>query len=334
MDFNKHLLIVIVLFSIIMNSCALIAMKRSRTLSPGIRVLSMNFLVSNLLFCTSAIFSLLLGTGAYSNQMNDDCIVILFGFSLEIQSYFVTSFSITAMTLDRFVAIVFPFKYIKLLQGNRMKKACASMWGFGFLITLSYHISNSHLISSCMNANYNSSDISISLFQNNITVVGIMNLLILILNIFLFLSFFVNIAKKNKNNRSRLYAMPILKRLSVIFAVYAILHGPFCIATIVISVFPGDRSALAVIGNYTVTPLILTFIVDPILYAWRYKMCRLHMMMIICFFRKSKVGEIRKSLNDHYCSYKIPTVRRTESSLVWLCYIFVLLYMKRINKSI
>ena len=86
-----------------MNSCALIAMKRSRTLSPGIRLFSMNFLVSNLsnlLFCTAAIFSILLRTDARLNQMKDDCIVILFGFSLEIQSYFVTSFSITAMALD------------------------------------------------------------------------------------------------------------------------------------------------------------------------------------------------------------------------------------------
>ena len=301
-------------FSIFMNSCALIAMKRSRTLSPGIRVFSMNFLVSDLLFCTAVIFSVLLRTDARFTQMKDDCIVILFGFSLQIQSYFVTSFSITAMALDRFVAIVFPFKYIKLLQGNRMKKACASMWVFGFLLTLSFNVNNSHLILSCINANYNSTYISISIFENNIFVIGIINLLILIVNILLFLSLFINIAKKNHNDR--LYSISILKKLSVIFAVYAILHGPFCVATIVISVFQGDRTALTWFGNYTVIPLMFTFIVDPILYAWRYKMCRLHMLMILCFFRKSKVEEIRKTLNDHYCSYAIQTERRTGPSLV------------------
>ena len=314
MDFTKILFIMIPVFSIFMNSCALIAMKRSRTLSPGIRLFSMNFLVSNLLFCTAVIFSVLLREDARFNRMKDDCIVILFGYSLQIQSYFVTSFSLTAMALDRLVAIVFPFKYIKLLQGNCMKKACASMWGFAFFITLSFNVNNSHLISSCINANYNSTYISISLFENNITVIGIINLLILILNILLFLSLFINIAKKNHGDR--LYSISILKRLSVIFAVYAILHGPFCIATIVISIFPGNRAALVVFGNNTVTPFMLTFIVDPILYAWRYKMCRLHMMMILCFFRKSKVTEIRKTLNDHYCSYAIHTVQRTGPSLV------------------
>ena len=311
MDFHKILLIVIILFSILMNSCALIAMKRSKRLSPGIRVLSMNFLASNLLFCTTAMCWILLGTGsAYSEQMDNDCIATLFVLSLQIQSYFVTSFSITAMALDRLVAIAFPFKYIKLLQRNRMKKACASMWGFGFLITLFYNVNNSHLILSCINANYNSTFISISLFHNNITIVGVINLLILILNILLFLSLFVNITKKNNNDR--LYAISILKRLSVIFTVYAVLHGPFCIATIVISIFPGNRTALVVFGNNTVTPLMFTFIIDPILYAWRYKMCRLHMMMIICVFRKSKVKEIRNTLNEHYCSYVIHTVRRTD----------------------
>ena len=197
-------------FSIIMNSCALIAMKRSRTLSPGIRVLSMNFLVSNLLFCTASIFSILLRTDARLNQMKDDCIVVLFGFSLEIQSYFVTSFSITAMALDRLVAIAFPFKYIQLLQRNRMKKACGSMWGFGFLITLSYNVNNSHLILSCINANYNSTFISISFFESNITVIGIINLLILILNILLFISLFINIIKKNHDDR--LYSISIFKK--------------------------------------------------------------------------------------------------------------------------
>ena len=201
MDFTKLLFMAIPVFSIFMNSCALIAMKRSRTLSPGIRVFSMNFLVSNLLFCTAVILSVLLRTDARFTQMKDDCIVILFGFSLQIQSYFVTSFSITAMALDRLVAIVFPFKYIKLLQGNRMKKACASMWVFGFLLTLSFNVNNSHLILSCINANYNSTYISISIFENNITVIGITNLLILIVNILLFLSLFINIAKKNHNDR-------------------------------------------------------------------------------------------------------------------------------------
>ena len=195
-----------------------------------------------------------------------------------------------------------------------MKKACASMWGLGFIITLSFNVNNSHLILSCINANYNSTFISISFFENNITVIAITNLLILILNILLFLSLFINITKKNHDDR--LHSISILKRISIIFAVYAIFHVPFCIATIAIAVFQANKTALAVFGYYTVIALTVTFIVDPILYAWRYKMCRLHMMMILCFFRKSKVEEIRKTLNDHYCSYAIQTIRRTRPSLV------------------
>ena len=155
----------------------------------------------------ASIFSILLRTDARLNQMKGYSIVILLGFSLEIQSYFVISFSITAMALDRLVAIVFPFKYIQLLHGNRMKKACVSMWGFAFIITLSFNISNSHLIISCINSNYNSTFISISFFESNITVIGMINLLILILNILLFMSLFINIAKKNHDDR--LYSISI-----------------------------------------------------------------------------------------------------------------------------
>ena len=296
----------------LMNSCALIALKRSKTLCPTIRVFSMNFLASNLLFCTA--FSLMLGSPTFSHNIEDNCIPKLLGAALMFKSYFVTSFSITAMALDRLVAIVFPFKYVELFRWNRMKKACVSIWGLGFLIALSYNISNWHLIFRCVSHNFNSSSLSTELFMNNLTIIGIINVLLLILNVILFLLLFTYIVKKNY--KERLYAISILKRLSVIFAVYALLYGPFCIATVVMSIFPGERSTLVALGNYTVTPLLLTFIVDPILYAWRYKMCRLHMMKILCFFRKSKVEEIRKTLNDHYCTYEIQTIRRTGPSLV------------------
>ena len=210
MNLHEIVSIVIIQLSIIMNTCALIALKRSRTLSPSIRLFSMNFLVSNILFSTAATFSTLLGSDIYSEQMHDDCIVILFGASVMIQSYFVTSFTISAMALDRLVAIVFPFRYIELLRGSRMKKACASLWGLGFLTTLSYNFSNSHLILSCISGNYNSYYVSVSLFKNNITIIGIMNLLILIINVILFLSLFIYIAKKNY--KKRLYGVSNFKK--------------------------------------------------------------------------------------------------------------------------
>ena len=298
--------------SVIMNSCALVALIRSRTLSPNIRLFSMNFLVSNLLFCTGAMIPLLLGIDLFSDRMDEHCISRLLGAALMIKSYFVTSFSITAMALDRTIAIIFPFKYIEFLQENRTKKACVCMWVVGFFITLTYNIINGHLILACADGSYKASYITMSVFRNKLTIVGIVNLLILIFNITLFLSLLFYLLKKNY--KEGVYAISVLKRLSVIFAVYAVLYGPFCVVTIVISFFPGQSSGLAEFGSITVVLLLITFIVDPILYAWRYKMCRLHMTKILCFFRKTKVDEITNYLNDYYCTYRISTNRRTVSS--------------------
>ena len=105
----------------------------------------------------------------------------------------------------------------------------------------------------------------------------------------------------------RMYEISTLNHVSVICIAYVNLYGPFSIVTINLS-FTADKTARMDRSSYQTSPfvyLVLAFIVDSFLYAWGYKMCRLHMMKSICFFRKSKLDEITNTLNDRYCTYRI-----------------------------
>ena len=305
---------VFMLASVLTNVCALTAMKRSRTLSPNIRMLSMNLLVSNILFSTVGVVLLLLGIDFASGNVSDKCFARLVGSAVSMEAYFVTSFSIIAMAMDRLGAIMFPFKYIEFLHRDILKKVCIFIWGISFFIVTSHNIVNRNIISSCIYSDHVSAKVLLGILSQTIIVVGISNLIILLLNVFLFSVLLTYVMKKNY--KQKVYAISILRKLTAIFVAYAILYIPFCMVTIATSVIDGYDPRIEPYENISSVLLLFAFIVDPFLYAWRYKMCRLHMMRIMCFFRKSKMEEITYILNDHYCSYKIGTTLRTTSSVV------------------
>ena len=274
----------------------------------------MNLLVSNLLFCVAGVILAALGTEFTTDNMGPDCFPRLVAAAMMIGSYFVTSFIITAMALDRLAAIVFPFKYLEFLRGKQIRTVCVCVRSLGLFVVVSHNIINSHLMSSCISAKYLSSNVTIGIFNQNFIVNGITNLLNLILNFILFSYLFVYMVKRNY--KRRMYEISTLKKLSVIFVAYVILYGPFSIVTIFLSFSQYKTARMERYANIAIVILFIAFIVDPFLYAWRYKMCRLHMMKMVCFFRKSKVNEIIKTLNDRYCTYKIEMAPRTTTTIV------------------
>ena len=307
--------LIFMLVSVLANTCALIALKRSKMLCPNIRLLSMNLLVSNILFCTVGAILLTLGVDFTSGIVDRHCFARLLGSAVLMEAYFVTSFSIIAMAMDRLGAIVSPFKYIEFLHGTFLKKVCFCLWVLSFLIVITHNIVNASMISNCVNSNYVSARVSLGIVNQTFIVIGISNLMILIVNIGLFVAIIVQM--KNQNYREKECASSILRKIAIIFVAYAILYIPFCVVTIAISLISDKESAFEPFENVANFLLLFGFIIDPFLYAWRYKMCRLQMMKILCFFWETKVEEITKTLNEHYCTYEIRlvTTRRRVSSV-------------------
>ena len=302
-DALRILTLIVLIVSVIMNISSLIALIRSRTLSPNIRVLSMNLIVSNVIVCSGRIIQTTMEVDMASATMDDRCAPKLLATFIMMVTYLISLLSVTAMAVDRLAAIVFPLKYLEFICANRIRNACIFIWILSVLISTSHHIENSNRIVTCVNGRYEFENVSIGIMNDSLKVIGITNLIVTTLNIVVFSLLFLYILR-NKVSMG-VYSISILRKLLVIFLAYAALYGPFCIITIIVGVTPGEKAGLKHYITTTIVIAAFAYVIDPFLYAWRYKMCRLHIMKILCFFRKTKVEELSRTLNDFYCTYTI-----------------------------
>ena len=336
-EIHYTLTFIVLCVSMIMNISSLIALIRSRTLSPNIRVLSMNLIVSNVIVCSGGITQIFLGVDMASSNMDDRCAPKLLASYIMMVTYLISLLSITAMAVDRLAAIVFPLKYLEFICANRIRNACIFIWILSLLISTSHHIENSNRIITCANGKYKFENVSIGIMNDSLKVIGITNLIVTTLNIVIFSLLFLYILR-NKVSMG-VYSFSILRKLLVIFLAYAALYGPFCIITIIVGVTPGEKTGLKHYITTTIVIAAFAYVIDPFLYAWRYKMCRLHIMKILCFFRKTKVEELSTALNDYYCTYTINTHSRTPllawfgESLYNTCILLITIIVVRKRRS-
>ncbi|KAK3108554.1 hypothetical protein FSP39_010549 [Pinctada imbricata] len=238
----------------------------------------MNLLLADLLIGTFSIIFLLSGGSLLPHEMNEGCSLISSLAILLLWTYFITAFTITAMALDRLTSLTAPYRYFSIVTSKRCVTLCVSFWIIGFVISLSYVPENYVKFTACSRVAFQNSTITVGFGSSNFLVPGITNLVILLVNLTAYIAIVVVIGRKKhfvSHGQHR-----VIRKLFAITLSYVVLHGPFCILTIVKGLRLVDGTELESLASVAGIMTTLSILVDPVLYVWRYKSCRYQLMIL------------------------------------------------------
>ena len=301
--------------SAIVNTLAIVALFRSKRLSYNIRIFSVNLAVTDVMASIAGIFVIVVGGNITSDIMADDCLQKLLGIYVITWMYFVSSFMITSMGVDRFASILYPFRYLEVVANRkeRIVRACILFWLISLGVVVSFDIENGGRLYLCISGEHKEETIFFGLQHSKLRFIGCINLCILFTNIFTYSAIILHIWKKRKALHQHGEYSTLVKLLAFTVA-YTFLHGPYNLTTIVIGLIVDNSWDYSFVIRTDVVISSLAIVVDPILYVWRYTDCRIQMMMLLCHCNPAQKDKWRRKQNSFYGTYGISTVTRSSTA--------------------
>ena len=320
MDIVDVLFFILLCTALLFNIIAITALVRSKRLSYNIRIFSINLAVSDVGTIIACLIVTRSGDNLDAYDMNENCLQkILVNYTV-MWSYFTSSFLVTAMGIERFVSVVYPYKYLDIMSSRRrlITHICIALWVTSLVVVIFHDIENNGRLYLCASQRYVTSAMKFGFQHSSLRVVGSSNLLIFVTNVATYTGILTHIWRKTSEVTRTQYST-LLKLLAFAVA-YAVLHGPFNLTSVVVGIFDLRNmipsSAIQTVMTFT----LLAIIVDPILYAWRYTDCRMQMLKILCYCNRSFVRKLQRKQNDFYSSYVINVSKgRKSDNESWTC---------------
>ena len=232
--------------------------------------------------------------------------------------HFVSFFTITTMSCDRFLALCFPFKYQRTITVRKVKFFSASLWiSAAVLSFVMLAWREPHDFNGC---NY----IEVA-GEKGYILFAVLYVVVLILNS----SFCVGVmcallriknatGPVNDDRRARYMKdqTRILVKILGILSLFVFTYVPHMVICIILGMDFDNKQKY-------MFPFILTLFLgmsnsffSPIVYVWRYPECR-YMLMIHCYFwNKEKQDKLREELNQYIATYSID-VTETAITTPW-----------------
>ena len=303
----------------IVNIFAIVALLRSKRLSYNIRIFSINLAISDVATSITGFIVIIDKGSLVSEEMKDDCLMKLLTIYSMMWLYFTSSFIITAVGIDRFISIAYPYRYLQSISDKRGRiiRICGLIWAISFLVVVFHDLENDRRLYFCASRGYTDNKVVFFGFQySKLRVIGFTNLCILIINIVTYVAIFAHIWRQKSEVRNRQYST--LGKLLTFTIAYAFLHGPLNTTTVISGLFDTssfDVTKVTIRFKVVVIISLVAIVVDPILYVWRYTDCRLQMMMLLCHWNQSCVEKLRRKQSEFYSSYIINCPTERERSV-------------------
>ena len=271
MDPSNAMRSVVGLIITIMNIIAVVVLLRCKKMAFQIRIFTLQLAVADLLLGLSLA---LLGLGLAS--LSPVTCRVNFHFTSTLQ--FISFFTITCMSGDRFLAMCMPFKYHRIAKEKRVKFLAVSLWIASVAFSLIFFAWEKPGASETPECNYIE-----EIGKDGYRFTAVLYMVVLLVNV----AFFAGIVwalflRKNSNDplssNGREYHMKEQKRIFLkilgILCLFLFTSVPGITMTIVLGIDYDNRARYA-------TPLLAMVLLglsnsffSPLVYVWRYPECR------------------------------------------------------------
>ena len=127
MDLQTSVGFFIACVSLVTNTFAIVAVIRSKRLAYNIKIFSVNLTITDIGLSIGGIIFAIKGFNMNSDIIHTDCVLIILAYYVNTWFFFVTSFFITAMGIDRFMSIVYPYRYLYFIS---IYKKCLFLYAY------------------------------------------------------------------------------------------------------------------------------------------------------------------------------------------------------------
>ncbi|KAJ8313815.1 hypothetical protein KUTeg_008376 [Tegillarca granosa] len=208
---------------------------------------------------------------------------------------------ITIFAIDGFLCLRFAMRYFQVITKRSINFICLAAWIISFKATVLAHVGGFKRTFACICFD-NRGHAMISLFYRNLCF-----LTIIILYIYIFWHIRQQNQKITKMGNHQVKNIRPAIKISAIVGIVFVMYIPksmFLIYSMLSGSFIHDSLVIF-------TPLVyiekLNSMINPVMYVWRFRECRMHVIKTFCWFSKhmtKKAREINYELNGTFLDTK------------------------------
>ena len=272
-------------FAICCNGVALRIMLKCKKLPDSIRYLSINFIIAFLATAASNFTLSVTRLSLGSDNCYHELIFDLRTF-LSLVFLLVLWCTICALTLERFIAIQFPYKYARIVTKTTLKVVISILWSFNTIVSSAMLYAGWVLVCGQYSYNYIFTCDNFAIFKPVKLFVTLILCVLYIITIAVYIKVLLCIRHHQKAiqvlNQSSVQKLerrshPFSKMILPIVLSFILLQSPYILTTIVLELKPDAQQRSFRISFHIVyyICLVLNNYVTLYLYVWKFPECRM-----------------------------------------------------------
>ena len=264
-----------VLFTLLVNMLAFIALYNCKRMSDNIRIMTINLCVSDMLFSIN-LFILIIG----SQLECTSCIIVSIQRLITSTLYFVSMFTVTAMVIDRTLSLVWCMQYYNIVTKGRVKCGSICIWLLASVLVFADFKMHSCVV---YKETYNYRYLLV------VPVCCVINIVCYSVTLRTIYKMHLKIKQMHISRvlqRNLYHNYRTVFKVTILTSVFLVCTLPYYIDYMLITF--GVQYGQTIFTNIFSYLLASNSLINPFIYAGRFSECRIEMLKLVCSCSKSQ----------------------------------------------